>query len=647
MKALTLALLAATFAASAAPSIEDFQRPPAFSGAVLSPDGRHVAAIMNTTSKTTALAIIASDRPAEATAIQAFGQVDIASVHWLNDQRLAFTVRSQDAPYSKVAMPGLWTIGRDGTGLRQWVDAVGAGRGLKAPKAARVLGGWWTLSDIPLDGSDNVIMAHRDWRMRLNVVTGERQPLTENIPKGIVNWVLDARFRPLFGYQDLEQGRWQVVRRDDAGNVTPWSVSSQPLEPPGRIPRWVDRKGDLYLLRPDGGPAQRAVLHRANSLAPDAPTTLVLASPTYDIDPEPVLDRDSGETVGIHYETDIPRTLWLNADLAAAQADIDRQLPGTVNRLQCSRCLAVTTVLVTSQSDRRPPRYFLYDRSAGRLTPLAASKPWMPEGSSLQIATVSARDGLPIAVQVTRPMVATAAPAPTVLLVHGGPWIRGNHWPWDAESQFYASRGYLVLQADFRGSVGYGQRHERAGFKQWGQAMQDDLDDVLAWAEREGLSDPKRVCMVGAGYGGYAALMGLVRAEKTGKLACAVATFASTDLPRPESRHWSYLSTDALTYLLPQVIGDTRSDAAMLAANSPLMQAENIRAPLLLAYGGHDPRVPLVHATALRDKLTALGRPPEWVPYEDAGHGSLRADQRHDLMQRIEAFLATHLAPKN
>lgn len=638
------ALFLAAAAQAAPPTVADFQRPPAFSGPVLSPDGTHVAAVMAMGKELTTLVVIPTDAPTEATPIKAFGDVDIGTVTWLSDDRLAFTVQPQNEPYSRGALPGLWTIGRDGKNVRQWVDAAGFGGSLSTPKAARLLSGFWSLNAVPYDGSDTVIMANRDWRMRLNVATGERQPLTLNIPDKIFDWVLDARLEPLFAFQALDDARWRVMRRGAQGELTPWSTSKQVFSAPSRVPRWVDTAGHLYVTVATGGSAGRAALARATGLEPDAPLTELLASTRYDIDPEPILDRDTGVTLGVRYETDQPRTLWLDATLAAAQADIDRQLPGVVNQLSCIRCLKVPRLLVTSLSDRRPPRYFIYHRDTQRLTPLAPSRPWMPEGSPQQVVTVVARDGLPLAVQLTRP-VGAPAPAPTVLLVHGGPWVRGNRWGWSPESQFYASRGYLVIEADFRGSVGYGERHFRAGFRQWGQAMQDDLDDVLARAAKQGLSDPSRVCMVGASYGGYAALMGLVRSEKSGQLACAVATFAPTDLMRLESRHWSSLSADTLRLTLKPLLGDATTDAPMLQAQSPLSQAERIHAPLLLAYGKLDRRVPLAHGTELRDKLTALGRPVEWVAYDDAGHGLWRADQRRELMGRIEAFLATHLAP--
>lgn len=641
-----IGLFAAALAQASPPSIEDFQRQPAFSKPALSPDGRHVAAIMAMPGNLTALVVVPTDKISDARRIQSFGDAHIASVQWLNDKRLVFTARPQDEPDSKNMAPGLWSIESDGKNLKQLVDVRGYGRGLRAPLASRMLEAFWTLKAIPRDGSDEVVMADRERRLLLNVVTGGTRTLTDGIPGKNFDWVLGSKSQPVFAFQDLGKGRWQVVRTDEAGNVTPWSASAQALAPPDRVPLWVDGQGQLYLARRDGGPAANAALHRAGTLDPDAPTTPVLASSVYDIDASPVLDRDSGATVGIHYETNVPRTHWLAPELAAAQAEVDELLPGVVNTLQCQRCQAVTMLLVASRSDRRPPRYYLYDRASKSLTGLSGERPWMPQGSAVQATTIAARDGLPIAVQITRP-AGHSAPAPTVMLIHSGPSIRGNHWTWSAEQQFYASRGYLVLETDFRGSRGYGHRHERAGFKQWGRAMQDDLDDTLAWAVKEGLTDPSRICMVGAGYGGYAALMGLVRSEKSGKLACAVATFAPTDLARLNSRHWSHLSADVLANESHEMIGDPASDATLLVANSPLAQADRIHAPLLLAYGEVDRRVPLVHGTELRDRLVALGRPAQWIAYENAGHGPWRADQREDLMRRIEAFLAQHLAAKN
>lgn len=131
--------------------------------------------------------------------------------------------------------------------------------------------------------------------------------------------------------------------------------------------------------------------------------------------------------------------------------------------------------------------------------------------ATLDFERIRARDGMEIPVWLTLPPGPRDKPRPAVVLVHGGPWVRGRVWAWDSDSQFLASRGYVVIEPEFRGSTGYGARLYRGGLKQWGRAMQDDVADALAWAVAKGHVDPARVCIAGASYGGYATLMGLVR----------------------------------------------------------------------------------------------------------------------------------------
>lgn len=645
-----LALLLATAAAHATPpSIEDFQRPPAFSGPMLSPDGRHVAAIVNPDGKTTALAVMATDKPAEATPLKAFGQADIRNVYWIDNERLAFTVRPRVDGEGRAIGAGLWTLDRNGANLRQWVNPSTRGSTGNTPLAKRALDANWSLFQAPMPSRPGeLILRHyvADGQglvshvelARLDAATGERKLLTEGAPDRMLDWVLNAAGEPVFGLGTNGRGGSRVMVRTPEGGWTLWHET--PEGDPDRRPVAIDRAGRLYLLVRENG---RKALHRADSLAPDAPTTRLLGSNVYSLSPHLLRDADSDELVGAQFEGDVPQTAWFAPALAAAQAEIDRRLPGAANLISCQRCLAVPTLLVASYSDRRPVRYFLFNRESGELTGLASAMPWMPEGRPRQVATTAARDGLRLPIIVTHPALPKPGPAPTVLLVHGGPWSRGNHWNWQPEPQFYASRGYLVLEADFRGSAGYGARHERAGDKQWGLKMQDDLDDVLAWAVKQGLTDPKRVCIVGASYGGYAALMGLSR----GQVACAVAGLAPTDLTKLTSRHWADFGEESLTYSLPRRLGDPVADAALLKANSPLNLVDKLQAPLLLLYGELDTRVPLAHGTELRDALTAAGRPPEWVAYPNEGHGFYKWEHQQDAWRRTEAFLARYLAPRD
>ncbi|WP_377156172.1 alpha/beta hydrolase family protein [Roseateles sp. UC29_93] len=214
---------------------------------------------------------------------------------------------------------------------------------------------------------------------------------------------------------------------------------------------------------------------------------------------------------------------------------------------------------------------------------------------------------------------------------------------WDGWAQFLASRGYLVIEPEFRGSEGYGDKHYRDGFRQWGQAMQDDIADSLVWARQQKLASD-RACIAGASYGGYATLMGLA---KDGALyRCGVAWLGVTDLMllvKGDSWVDDDLGSSYRSYMAPTMVGDAVKDADMLKANSPVLLADRIRAPLLLAYGERDVRVPIEHGERMRDALVKAGRPPEWITYRGEAHGFGNLDNSVDFAKRVEVFLAKHL----
>jgi dipeptidyl aminopeptidase/acylaminoacyl peptidase len=222
--------------------------------------------------------------------------------------------------------------------------------------------------------------------------------------------------------------------------------------------------------------------------------------------------------------------------------------------------------------------------------------------------------------------------------------VRGNHWGWDSDTQFLASRGYAVLEPDFRGSRGYGMAHFRAGWKQWGLAMQDDIADATRWAIAQGIADPKRICIAGASYGGYAALMGLVNDPDLYK--CGINWVGVTDINLLFNGHWSFesdMTDDWKNHGMPLMIGDPVKDAAQFKATSPIEQAAKITQPLLLAYGAVDRRVPLYHGNKFRDAVQAHNKQVEWVVYQDEGHGWTRPENRFDFWTRVEKFLGRHI----
>jgi dipeptidyl aminopeptidase/acylaminoacyl peptidase len=247
-------------------------------------------------------------------------------------------------------------------------------------------------------------------------------------------------------------------------------------------------------------------------------------------------------------------------------------------------------------------------------------------------------------VVVTHPAgAAPGQPLPTVLLVHGGPWVRGTDLDWSAEPQFLASRGYRVLEVDFRGSTGLGGKHFSAGWRNWGTSMQDDLADALAWAAQQKLTDPARVCIYGASYGGYAALMSPIRHPDLYR--CAISHVGVTDPVLLFSGNWTDISEQSRGYSLKTLIGDPEADAEMLRQASPLHRVKELKLPVMIVQGRQDRRVEPVHADRFVSAARAAGVSVERHDYED-GHGFYIPEYHADFLGKLEAFLARHIGAK-
>jgi dipeptidyl aminopeptidase/acylaminoacyl peptidase len=301
-------------------------------------------------------------------------------------------------------------------------------------------------------------------------------------------------------------------------------------------------------------------------------------------------------------------------------------------------------VLVQAEADVQPMLTFLYNTETRKLTRVGASLPRIDprQMSRTEFVHYPARDGLQIPAYLTLPKGQPKTGLPLIVLVHGGPFVRGSKWQWDPEVQFLASRGYAVLQPEFRGSTGYGSKLFSAGFKQWGQAMQDDLADGARWAIAQGTADPKRICIAGASYGGYAVLMGLKKNPELFR--CGVNWVGVTDIQLLFSSTWSDISGEAKKYDMKELIGNPMADAAVFKANSPVEQAASIKQAVLLAYGAWDTRVPVVHGRRFLDAVKPYNPGVEWVVYEKEGHGWAHQDTKLDFWGRVERFLARNLS---
>ncbi len=401
-------------------------------------------------------------------------------------------------------------------------------------------------------------------------------------------------------------------------------------------------RDELFVAAPSS--EGHTVLKRFDFATGKPAAEAMVEAPGFDLNPALRTEAGTGRLLGVRYETDAPATIWLDPLRRSLQALADDRFPGHVNDIQCRRCEEGGVMMVYSSSDRDPGSYWLYDLT---------SKSWESVGKArnaidprqmaqLDFYRAKARDGEDLPIWITTPNGSTEKPRAAVVLVHGGPWVRGGHWSWNAGAQFLASRGYVVIEPEFRGSTGYGRKHLEKGFKQWGLTMQDDVADAVQWAAAKGMVDPKRVCIAGASYGGYATLMGLVRNPDLYR--CGVAWVAVTDVRLLFANSWlSDVSMEAIQYSMPVMIGDPDKDAALLKEAAPIEHAKEIRAPLLMAFGGKDTRVPLEHGTGMRRAMESAGLHPEFVVYDGEGHGFLKVENRVDFYTRMEQFLAKNL----
>ncbi|HEX5122047.1 MAG TPA: S9 family peptidase [Rhodanobacteraceae bacterium] len=312
-----------------------------------------------------------------------------------------------------------------------------------------------------------------------------------------------------------------------------------------------------------------------------------------------------------------------------------QQFPGEDVRLTSSTADGSKVVFHVS-SDRNPGEFYLFDRAAGKATFLFASRPWIKadEMGAMEPISLKARDGLPLHGYLTRPHGKEEAKnLPMVVVVHGGPYGIRDAWEFSPDVQMLASRGYAVLQVNFRGSGGYGDKFLHAGFREWGAKMQDDVTDATRWAIADGIADPKRICIFGASYGGYAALRGVTREPDLYR--CAVGYVGVYDLRLMYTRGDIPQSTYGSNYL-KMVLGE---DESVLWDRSPIAHLDQLKAKVMLIVGGEDTRVPPVQGENLHNALDKTHVAHEWLYQRTEGHGFYDEKNIADLLTRVNAFL--------
>ncbi len=299
-----------------------------------------------------------------------------------------------------------------------------------------------------------------------------------------------------------------------------------------------------------------------------------------------------------------------------------------------------TKCIVHSGSDRTLGAYYLLDLEKWALEKLFDLSPWLHEDDMAEMRPIkyTARDGKTIHGYLTLPNDVDPVNLPLIVNPHGGPWTRDN-WGFRQPVQFLVNRGFAVLKMNFRGSTGYGREFLESGYGQWGLAMQDDVTDGVLWAIDQGIADPDRVAIYGVSYGGYAALMGIV---KTPDLFTAAVDYVGVanlfTILENMPPYWEHMRE--MMYVR---IGHPTEDRERLTATSPALNADKIKTPLFVAQGANDPRVNKSESDQMVNALRNRGVHVDYMVKENEGHGFNNEENQFDFFRAMEQFLKKHL----
>jgi len=624
--------------------VEAFFGNPAVSQPTLSADGKTFAMIM---SKGDLQIIVTRDVSGDQSLPVA--KIDdpamrLSWLGWANADRILISgqFRDPDAPGVRARATRLFGVDRDGKNF--------GSLGRKWPRFGQ--GAWpvqfqdsiihWTPDDpkTVLIGFRSPLEEHPEV-MRMDVDTGALKRVQAGI-NGIDEWYADPEGRIRAGLAS-DDDRYQLWARTGPEEPLRKVIDDEAFG--GSGPTFAGFHSDpqrIYVLAPEGD--RRALFEF--DIVERKLGRLVFSHPDVDVDGIEQDGGPDGKVVGVRYTVDRTEVHFLDQaaerEHQALRAALQREFPTPVFHEQVSVSADGNRQVLAVSSDVLPPVYYLFDRSAKRLVRLLTQR---PEIDPLQMSPTrrvdfKARDGLALSGYLTLPKGVEPRALPMIALVHGGPWAR-DLIQWDPEVQLLANRGFAVLQINFRGSTGLGKTHLEAGYREWGQRIQDDITDGVRWAIGQGIADPDRIGIMGGSFGGYATLVGLVKTPELFRAGAAYASVTDIELMISDDRWYEWGAAWHET-----LVGGERGDASRLRGSSPLRRASEIRAPVLLGHGEDDQRVHVRQSRRMAEALRTAGKQVEYLEFPKEVHGFLLEANRVRWYGRVAAFFEEHLAPR-
>lgn len=606
----------------------------------ISPTGDYFALTMPMEDRTVLGIVRRKDKVATAKVTGGANSV-VDDFWWASDERMVVSMAqrlgSRDEP---MAIGQLHAIDADGKNSRLLASPYGTNPDINGTQLKMDLDpGTYMLDTLPGDARNILVstipfVGDPNVRVdKLDIQTGRRSTVA-TAPVRRADFVTDQQGRIRFAsgadvtntsklyYRDNDDAPWRLI--NDAG-------SSKHRE----FPLGFSADGSVAYLQveQDTGTDVLAAWDPATGKS-----TPLLHDDT--VDPDRILrDLDGITPIGAAYMSDRVRNRFFDEQTPTAKLyrSLEKAFDGNAVYIT-SATRDRRLVLVYVWSDRNNGDYYLFDTVSKHADRVFSRREWFPPDAvpaSTQ-ASFKARDGLQLHGYLTRPLHADAGkPLPLIVMPHGGPFGIFDKWEFDDDAQLLAAAGYAVLRVNYRGSANYGRAFTVAGAKEWGGRMQDDLTDATRWAITQGVADAARICLYGASYGGYAALMGV--AKEPGLYRCAAGYVGVYDLDmlaRDNGRYarWAKNWT-----------GDWLGARETLAARSPVTLANQIKVPVFLAAGGKDERAPIEHTKRMECALKGAGVPVESLYFPNEGHGFYTEPHRREYYTRLLAFLSKQL----
>jgi dipeptidyl aminopeptidase/acylaminoacyl peptidase len=638
--AAALCLLMPVAAAAGDPvPVEAFAHHGGYSMPRLSPDGKYLAVAAEQGGDHAVLIFRLDDMSHTKSLLRLPAHQLPSDIQWVGPERLVVELAkffgSLDRP---VSLGEILSTDVDGKRIapmfsREWGLAGRGGRDFSPDE------GYATVAGLPAKANDHFYMQtymwddeKNTWLYDVNATNGVRHLIGQiNVgnmdftvdPDGHVRYAQGVDLYNHYVVYRMQNGQWaQLANGDNDTRFSPIAFSQ-------------DNQHLYALLSTKGGPSSLV------QTTADGSQTKLLAKDDFSSIGH-VQWSAQGMPVAVAPDTGMPTATVLDASQPLAQIyqGIGQKFPGQF--VDFSSFSEDGSILVFEvSSDRNPGSYYLFDRPHMKIVKLFDEKAAIDPDKMGQRVSMhfTASDGTPLEAILTVPNGASMNNLPMVLMPHGGPVGVQDTWFFDEDAQFLASRGYLVLQINFRGSSGRGPGFIEAGYGKWGTRIQQDLIDGVKWAETQHYADAKRVCVFGGSFGGYSAMMTVIRAPDVFK--CAIGYAGIYDLAMMYDKGDIKDGKFGRNYL-KQAIG---KDPTELAANSPDKLADKINVPVLLIHGEEDERAPFAQAKAMRAALEAAHKPYEWLTKPDEGHGFYNEKNLVDMYSHVQAFLEKNIGP--